>query len=94
MPECGQVGGEFLQVSPAGQRRQRFAGGLQGLLGLGESGEPGFPAGFQAAGDQPVLRLAGAEGALGPVGVVAGAFDGEFGGPADPLVPAGHLVGG
>ena len=35
----------------------------------------------------------GAEGALGPVGVVAGAFDGELGGPADPLVPAGDLVG-
>src|SRR6266566_3043511 len=93
VPQAGQVGGEFFQVRPAGQRRQRFAGGLQRLPGLGEGGEPGFPAGFQAAGDQPVLRLAGAQGALGPVGVVAGAFDGELGGAADPLVPAGHLIG-
>ena len=89
----GQVGGEFLQLGPAGQRRQRVGGVLQCLLGLGQGGEPGLPAGLQAAGDQPVLRLDLAEGALGPVGVVAGAFDGELGGPADPLVPAGHLVG-
>ena len=93
MPQPGQVGGEFLQLGPAGQRRQRLGSGLQRLPGLGEGGEPGFPAGFQAAGDQPVLRLAGAKGALGPVGVVAGAFDGELGGAADPLVPAGHLAG-
>ena len=32
------------------------------------------------------------EGTFGPVSVVAGAFDGEFGGPADPLAPAGHLI--
>ena len=93
VPERGQVGGEFLQLGPAGQRRQRFAGGLQCLLGLGEGGESGLPAGLQAAGDQPVLRLAGAEGALGPVGVVAGAFDGKLSGAADPLVPVGDLIG-
>src|SRR6266542_2769174 len=92
VPQPGQVGGEFFQLGPARQRRQRFGGGLQRLLGLGEGGEPGLPAGFQAAGDQPVLRLAGAKGALGPVGVVTGAFDRELSGPADPLAPAGHLV--
>ena len=85
-PECGQVGGEFLQLGPARQRRQRFAGGLQRLLGLGEEGEPGLPAGLQAPGDQPVFRLAGAEGALGPVGVVTRAFDRKLSRAADPLV--------
>jgi hypothetical protein len=34
------------------------------------------------------------EGALGPVGLVAGAFDGEFGGAADSPVPVGDFVGG
>ena len=60
-PQAGQVSGDFLQVSPVRQRRQRFTGGLQRLLGLGQGGEPGLPAGLQAAGDQPVLRLAGAK---------------------------------
>ena len=94
VPQGGQVSGEFLQLGPAGQRRQRVLGGLQRLLGLGEGGEPGLPAGLQGAGDQPVLRLDGAEGPLGPVSVVAGAFHRELGGPADPLVPAGDLIGG
>ena len=67
VPECGQVRGEFLQLGPAGQRRKQAAGGLQGLLGLGEGGEPALPAGFQGAGDQPVLRLDLVEGTLGPV---------------------------
>ncbi len=35
----------------------------------------------------------GAKSALGAVCLVTRAFDGELGGPADPLVPAGHLVG-
>jgi hypothetical protein len=78
VPEGGQVGGEFLQLGPAGQRRQRVAGGLQRLPGLGQGGEPGLPAGLQAAGDQPVLRLDRAKGALGPVGVVAGALDSQL----------------
>ena len=60
--------------------RARALGGERGL-GLGGGGERGLPPGFQGAGDQPVLRLAGQEGALGPVGVVAGALDGQFGGP-------------
>jgi hypothetical protein len=90
---AGRSAASFLQLGPAGQRRQRFAGGLQCLLGLGEEGEPGLPAGLQAAGDQPVLRLAGAKGALGPVGVVTRAFDRKLSRAADPLVPAGHLIG-
>ena len=93
VPEPGQVGGEFLQFGPAGQRRQRVAGVLQRLLGFGEGGEPGLPAGFQAAGDQPVLRLDLAESALGAAGLIAGPFDGELGGPAGPLVPARDLIG-
>src|SRR6266568_4378233 len=93
VPQAGQVGREFFQLGPAGQRRQRLAGGLQCLPGLGEEGEPGLPAGLQAAGNQPVLRLAGAKGALGPVGVVTRAFDRKLSRAADPLVPAGNLVG-
>ncbi len=63
-------------------------------FGLGEGGEFGLPPGFQVAGHQPVFRLDRVEGAFGAVGLVAGAFDGEFGGPADPPMPVGDLVGG
>src|ERR1039457_1967484 len=94
VPQGGQVSGEFLQVLPAGQRRQRVLGGLQRLPSLGQGGEPGLPAGFLGAGDQPVFRLDGAQGPLCPVGVVAGTFHRELGGPADPLVPARDLAGG
>jgi hypothetical protein len=34
VPQGGQVSGEFLQVAPAGQRRQRVLGGLERLPGL------------------------------------------------------------
>jgi hypothetical protein len=44
-------------------------------------------------GDEPVLRLDLAESAFGAVCLITRAFDGELGGAADPLVPAGHLVG-
>src|SRR6266542_3489657 len=64
------------------------------VLCLGHGGESGLPSGFQASGHEAVLGLAGVEGAFGPVGVVTGAFHGELRGPADPLVPAGDLVGG
>ncbi len=47
-----------------------------------------------AAGHEPVVWLDRVEGAFGPVGLVAGAFDGEFGGAADSPVPVGDLVGG
>ena len=68
--------------------------GGQGGLGFGQLGEARFPAGFQAAGHEPVLRLAGAEGALGPVGLVAGPLDGEFSGAGGPLAAVGDLPGG
>ena len=70
------------------------AGGLQGLLSLGERGEFRFPAGLQGAGDQPVLRLDLAEGPLSAVGFVACPLDGQLGGAAGALVLAGDLVGG
>jgi hypothetical protein len=89
IPQPGQVGGDLLQLRPAWQRRQRL-GVQQCLLGLGEGGEPGFPAGFQRAGDEPVLRLDLAEGALGAVSVVAGALDGQLCGAAGPA-GAGRL---
>src|SRR5712691_1244284 len=94
VPEGGQVGGEFLQLRVAGQWRQRVVSGFECVLSFGESGEFRLPPCLQAPCDQPVFGLDGAEGALGPVGVVAGAFHRESGGPADPLVPAGDLVGG
>ena len=83
---CQSPGRSAARVSSSarlGQRRQRVAGGRQRLLGFGERGEFGLPPGFEAAGDEPVLRFDGVEGAFGPVGFVAGAFDGQFGGPAD-----------
>src|ERR1039458_7884065 len=94
VPQGGQVSGEFLQILPAGQRRQRVLGGLQRLLSLGQGGEPGLPADLQGTGAQPVFRLDRAEGPLGPVSVIAGTFHRELGGPADPLVPARALSGG
>ena len=94
VPQGGQVSGEFLQVVPAGQRRQRVPGGLQRLLGFGQGGEPGLPPCLQGPGDQPVLRLDVAEGPLCPVGVVAGALDGELGGPQRAGMPVGDFVGG
>lgn len=69
-------------------------GGGQSLLGFGQGGEFGFPAGLQGAGDQPVFWLDLVEGAFGAVGFVAGAFDGELGGPAEALVAVGDLVSG
>ena len=48
VPQAGQVGGEFLQLGPARQRRQRLGRGLQCLPGLGEGGEPGLPAALQS----------------------------------------------
>ena len=50
---------------------------LLGELGLclGELLELLLPAGLEAAGDEPVLGLAGMERALGAGGLVAGALD-------------------
>ena len=44
--------------------------------GIGEGLELGFPLGLEGAGDEPVLGVDVAEGAVGAVGFVAGAFDG------------------
>src|SRR3954454_18914257 len=57
VPEPGQVADQSLQVGPGGQRWGGVAGGRQRRLGLGEGGQAGFPAGFQGAHDQPVLRF-------------------------------------
>src|SRR5712691_9887274 len=94
VPQRRQVSGEFFQAGPVRQRWQGVLGGLQGLPGVGERGEPGFPPGFQGAGDQPVLRLNLAEGPLSAVGLIPGAFDGQLGCAAGPLALAGHLAGG
>ena len=53
-----------------------------------------FPPSLQSPCDQTVFRFDGVEGAVGAVGLVAGAFDGEFGGAAEPVVPVGDRVGG
>ena len=93
-PEGGQVGDGGGELVGAGQLG--LGGALRGErgLGVGQVGEPGFPPGFQGAGDQPVLRLAGQEGPLGPVGVVAGPLDGQLSGADRPLPPGGDLLGG
>jgi hypothetical protein len=64
------------------------------VFGVGQCGEFGLPPGFQSPRYQTVFRLDLAEGAFGAVGVVAGAFDGEFGGAADAVAPVGDFVGG
>ena len=67
----GRVGPQGGQVRDG--RGELVRGGQLGLgralrgqcgLGVGQASQPGLPAGFQGAGDQPVLRLAGQEGAL------------------------------
>ena len=90
----GQVGGQPFELGPARQRWQRLACGRQGLFGVGEGGELGLPPGFQCSCHQTVFGLDGVEGAFGAVGLVAGAFDGEFGGATEPVVPVGDRVGG
>jgi hypothetical protein len=44
-------------------------------LGVGELVQRGVPLGFQAPGDQPVVRVDGPVAALGGAGVVAGLLD-------------------
>jgi hypothetical protein len=51
-----------------------FAAG-QFCFGVGEVAERGLPGGFQAAGDEPVVRVDGPVSALGLGGGVADAFD-------------------
>jgi hypothetical protein len=66
----------------------------QGGFSVGELAEPCFPPGFEGAGDETVLRFAGQECPFGAVGLVAGAFGGEFGGAGDALAAGGDLAGG
>ena len=90
----GQVGGQPFQLGPAWQRWQRLACGRQRLFGVGECGEFGFPPSLQSPCHQTVLGFDSVEGAVGAVGLVAGAFDGQLGGAAEAVVPVGDLVGG
>jgi hypothetical protein len=74
-----------LQVVAEGQDRGALGGGERGGagglaagqlgLGGGQFGECLFPGGFQASGDQPVVRVDGLVAALGPGRVVAGLLD-------------------
>ena len=73
---------------------QRGVGLGQRLFGLGERREALLPAGFEAASDEAVLRFAGVEGPLGPLGFVAGSLHGQLGGPAASSPAVGDLVGG
>jgi hypothetical protein len=91
VPQRRQVGGECGQAGPARQRRQRGLRGLQRVLGVGRGGEL-FPPGLRGAGGQSVLGLDLGEGPFGAVCLIAGGFDADLGGPAGPLVLAGHLV--
>ena len=62
------------------------------LLGFGQRRQAFLPAGFEAASDEAVLRFAGVEGPLGPLGFVTGPLDGQLRGPAAPCPPVGDLV--
>ena len=62
-------------VSTAG-RRDRLRGEVG--LGLAQRDKPCLPVAFQAAGDQPVLRLDRVELAAGPLGRIAGPLDGQL----------------
>ena len=95
VPEGGQVGGEFLQLGPA--RAAAAACRWAASSACSASARAASLASQRASRVRATSRFSGstgAEGAFGPVGVVAGAFDGELGGAADPLVPVGDLVGG
>ena len=93
-PEAGQVGAERLELGAWRQWRDGGLGLRERLLGLGERGEPCFPALLEAARDEPVLGLAGVKGALGAVGLVAGALDRELGGAGRARAALLDLVGG
>jgi len=81
-------------VPGAGQFGPGVLLGGEGGLGLGGVGKGGFPPGFQGAGDEPVFRFSGQEGALGAAGGVAGALGGQLGSPQGPVVAGGDLAGG
>ena len=95
VPQRGHVGDAAARARPgAGSGGWAWRAAVSAGLGLGEGGQAGLPAGLEAAGDQPVLRFAGVERPLGAVGFVAGAFDGQLGGPAGAVAAVGDLVGG
>src|SRR5205085_2656211 len=51
LPQSGQVGGQFLQLEASREGWARVVGGGESLLGFGQGGEFGLPAGLQGAGD-------------------------------------------
>ncbi len=68
---------------------------MLGELGFGvfELAQLLLPAGLEAAGDEPVLRVAGVEGTLGLDGGVAGALDAQLERPVRALATLLDLVG-
>jgi hypothetical protein len=93
-PQRGQVrdhGGEFVGGR---QRRLTRRGGGQRGLGIGEFDQAGLPAGFQAAGDQTVLRFTGGVRPLRPFGGIPGAFHAQLGRATRSGTPRGDLVRG
>ena len=90
-PQRGQVGGDGEDLGALAGAEPDGPGGFAAVqLGFGVPGglQRGFPFGFQAAGDQPVLRVDGAVAALGPGGGVAGLL-----GLAAPLLQRGIVAG-
>ncbi|MFC3499904.1 hypothetical protein ACFOOK_02790 [Micromonospora krabiensis] len=84
-----------------GQRAQRVvvrhwgfdgSGGRKRRLCRGQGSELGLPPRFQSPRDEAVVGLHLHEGALSPVGFVAGPVDGEFGGAVGAYLPIGDLV--
>jgi hypothetical protein len=93
VPQGSDVGGEGFEL---GARRQNGSCSLhlrECLLGFSQDDQPRFPAGFEVACHEPVLRLAAMECPLGPLGLVACALHGELGGPGAATPPLSNLVG-
>ena len=94
VPQAGQACCGFGELAGFGERGLFAELGGQGGLGAGQLGEPCFPAGFEGAGDEAVLRFAGEECPLGAVGLVAGPLSSELGGAGGALAAGRDLAGG
>ena len=89
-PQRGQVSGDGEDLGSLVGAEPDGPGGFAAVqVGSGILGglQRGFPFGFQAAGDQPVLRVDSAVAALGPGGGVAGLL-----GLAAPLIQRGIVA--
>ena len=91
-PQAREVAGERFDV---GARRRRGLTGLAGEfgVGVGELAEFGFPAGLEAARDEPVVGVALVKRAFGAGGVIAGSFGAQLDGAGRAAAAVGDRVG-